>query len=206
MRKFENTKEFKSVKEFVNEYELNDYIRLAAQRWDNDTFGKQAERIITQRIMELDNNFKVTKTTHEYDFIYGADFKVSIDNVNCYFDLKTTIQQERLKNVVFFLDKKYTFGAKYHNKLIVKTKKGICMCLGIRYKRTIPQGTIFYKKPVLVPIVFGNINAETLADEEFINDFMMMIKLGLHNLQMKGHPDKIKRSFDFLQRFNYVKK
>lgn len=206
MKKIENVKEFKSVKEFVNEYELNDYISLAAQRWDNDTFGKQAERIIAQKIMELNKDIKVTKTTHEYDFIYGADFKVSINNVNCYFDLKTTIQQERLKNVVFFLDRKYTFGARYHNKLVVKTKKGIGMCLGVRYKRTIPQGTILYKKPVLVPIVFGNINAETLSDEEFINDFVMLLKLGMHNLQMKGHPDKIKRSFNFAPRENYIKR
>lgn len=199
-RKYDNDlQEYVSLKQLVEDYKMQGYIAEKHEEWrKQEQFGKDAEQFIVQTIRKYRPDIKITKTTKEYDYVYGADFKIGMGDLTCYFDLKTAMAKDVVK-CNYFLDKNRTFKAKFEDiKFLRITPQGVKICLGIRYSKTIKQGRIFYSKPVLVPIIFGNTNEETITTKEFIDNFLFVIKIGMLYLNRRRYSKTVVRRFGFL--------
>lgn len=199
-RKYDNDlQEYVSLKQLVEDYKMEGYIAEKHEEWrKQDQFGKNAEKYIVEETKKYRPDIKITKTTKEYDYVYGSDFKIGMGDLTCYFDLKTAMVKEVVK-CNYFLDKNRTFTAKFDDiKFLRKTPQGVKICLGVRYSKTIKQGRIVYSKPVLVPIIFGNTTEETIRTKDFIDNFMFVIRIGMIYLNKRRYSKKVVRRFGFL--------
>lgn len=199
-RKYDNDlQEYVSLKQLVEDYKMQGYIAEKHVEWrKQETFGKDAEKYIVETTKKYRPDVKITKTTKEYDYVYGADFKIEMGDLNCYFDLKTAMAKEVVK-CNYFLDKNRTFNAKFNDiKFLRITPDGVKICLGIRYSKTIKQGRIIYSKPVLVPVIFGELSEDTITTKEFIDNFLFVIRIGMLYLNKRKYSKKIIRRFGFL--------
>lgn len=190
---------FKNTKTFVEHYNLDEYITNAKAKWKHNTYGKDVEKYVVQA-SKLVDEFKMTKTTPEYDYIYGADFKILFNGGgSCYCDLKICNKLDRLKDVDTFLGSDFKFDASYDEMHTVEVGNGTFMCLGIKHKRTLYQGTIVYEKPVLVPMIYGNIRKEDIINEEVANNIRLLLALGDYDLTTRcGYDKTAKRAFTFI--------
>lgn len=207
-RHFEqDLQEFLSLKQLVEQYEMQGFIAEKHVEWKQqkkeleqsgkEQFGKDAEVYVLRTANKYRPDVKFTRTTKEYDYVYGADFKVNIDGMTCYCDLKTAMVEEVVK-CKYFLDKNRSFRAKFDDfKFLRITPQGVRICLGIRYFKAIEQGKIIYRKPVLVPIIFGDTTQETVETKEFIDALIFVLKIGMNYLRKRQYPTKALRSFLF---------
>lgn len=195
----------KSVKDFVEMYSLEAYINNCIKTWKSNTFGKCVEKFVVESAKVA--GYKITKTTPEYDYIYGADFKVLFDGgESCYCDLKITYKIDRLKDVEVFLGETLEFDANYDTREVVSVGKSTFMSLGVRYVRTLRQGKIVYDKPVLVPIIWGDIKKESILCEEVAKNIKLLLAFGVHRLKEQGYDKAAKRSFTFIPNEAYETK
>lgn len=188
----------KNIKDFVDRENLHEYISTRIKEWNNNTFGKKVEGFIVKSCIGIDG-YKITKTTPEYDYIYGADFKVIFDKGHsCYYDLKITYKQDRLKDVETFLSNDMELDACYDERISIEVSTGTFMCLGVRYKRTLYQGTMVYDKPVLIPIIWGDISEEKITTKEVARNIRLLLAIGNQRLLEQGYDKTAKRSFTFI--------
>lgn len=204
-RKYDNDlQEYVSLKQLVEDYKMQGFITEKHEEWRKENpFGKKAEGCIIEATKKYRPDIKITKTTKEYDYVYGADFKIGMGDLTCYFDLKTAMAKDVVK-CNYFLDKNRTFKAKFEDiKFVRITPQGVKIVLGIRYSKTIKQGRIFYSKPVLVPIIFGDkMNEETIQTKDFIDNFMFVLRIGMQYLNRRQYSKKVVRRFGFLPHDN----
>lgn len=187
----------KNIKDFVESNNLGGYIAKKNKEWNANTYGKAVEGFIVEAAKQ--NGYKMTKTTPEYDYIYGADFKILFDGgYSCYCDLKITHKTDRLKDVETFLGDTFEFNATYDTKEVVQAGKGVYMCLGVKYKRTLSQGVMVYDKPVLVPIIWGDIDRDSIMRDEVANNIKLLLSIGNYQLIQQGYDKTAKRSFNFI--------
>lgn len=207
---YKDLQEFLSLKQLVEQYKMQGYIAEKHEEWKQEKkkleesgkqqFGKDAEIYTIRAAGKYRPDVKFTRTTKEYDYVYGADFKVTINGMSCYCDLKASMAKEVVK-CRYFLDKNRSFRAGFKDiKFVRITPQGVKICLGIRYSRSIKQGKIIYKKPVLVPIIFGpkdSLTQESVENKDFINNLIFVLQLGMNYLRRQHHPSHVTRSFLF---------
>lgn len=208
VKKYDNDlQEFLSLKQLVEQYKMQGFIAEKHIEWKlkkkeleksgKKQFGKDAEKYVIRAANKYRPDVKFSRTTKEYDYVYGADFKVNMDGMSCYCDLKTAMDPEVVK-CKYFLDKNRSFKARFNDfKFIRKTPQGMNICLGIRYSRSITQGKIIYRKPVLVPVIFGTKEQEAIENKEFIDALIFVLRIGMNYLKRKQHPAHVTRSFLF---------
>lgn len=187
----------KNIKDFIETHKLEGYIKNRMKEWDKNTYGKRVEGFIVKS--SKIGNYRLTKTTPEYDFMYGADFKALFgDGHSCYCDLKITYKQDRLKDVETFLGSTLEFDACYDKREVIEVATGTYMCLGVKYRRTLYQGTMIYDKPVLVPIIFGNIEEDSVMNINTARNIKLLLTIGNQRLLEQGYDKTAKRSFSFI--------
>lgn len=190
--------EFKNMKEYVQHFELNDYIEHMKSTEDELGYGKFFEEIVISRLQYA--GISMQKTGPEDDYIKGADLRMLFNDASVLVDVKLN-KEKALHGNLFYIKDCLQFSRKKEDIFYFPLSYGIEVGFTLRNIRRSEKGYCTLKKPVLVAVfnfTVDNIKPHKLFTVKAAKQFARYVELiNLELIRELNYPARDVNSFMF---------
>lgn len=198
MRKINNGFEFRNMEEYVEYFNLYNYVKYKTS--GEKKFGHMFEEHVFKMVRDNTDAF-IRKTYPDHDVLKGADLKFVFDSTSVLVDIKLN-KVTALKNNKYYLDNGLMFSEDENDLYYFPLTKGLEVGFALRDEREayILGGYCKFKKPIVVAI-FNSLDYRKdgieLFDEDAAREFIKYIYFLNENMIREKMPRKDVPSFVF---------